>query len=292
MKKQTLLVLLVGVLALVLTGCVGLPDFLSPESDVFSFERLTGSGNVVEETYDVDDFAAVSIESAFVGEVRHGDSWSVVVRADDNILPEVRVQVEDGTLHVGLARRILIDETELSVAITMPEIEAISTDGASSVTLDGFPHLPSLEVNVAGASQLTGVAGADTLQIVADGASTVTLAGGSNRLTLQVQGASVVELSELQATQAGLTLDGASTVTLAGEGEEVTLQASGASIADLENLPVDRATVVLAGSSEAFVTAMESIDLTAEGASELTYGGGATLTSSNLSGASSATERD
>lgn len=245
MNNHRATLLLAAILSILITGCAGIPDLLS-------MERVTGSGNVSEQEYDLSGFTAVSIGSAFAGEVEYGEEYRVVVRVDDNVLPDVQVTVTDNTLQVGLAPRLRVNTSELHVTITMPAIEAITLHGASRIALDGFPHAPTFVADVAGASELTGTIEADDLKI---------------------------------------RQNGASRVTLAGAGETLSVNLSGASVANLIDLTVATADVTLAGASKAEITASDTIDLVAGGASTLTYGGGAPLARSNLSGASTARER-
>lgn len=245
MKKQLALFFGATILAVLISGCVGIPDLLTMES-------VTGSGNVFEQEYDLSGFTAVSIGSAFAGEVEYGEEYRVVVRVDDNVLPDVRVTVTDNTLQVGLAPRMRVNTSELHVTITMPAIEAITLHGASRIALDGFANAPTFVADVAGAGELTGTIDADDIRI---------------------------------------RQNGASRVTLAGEGMSLSVNLAGASVANLVDLTVATADVTLAGASKAEITASGTVDLVAGGASALTYGGGATLARSNLSGASTARER-
>ena len=245
MKKHRAILLSAAILTVLITGCAGIPDLLSMES-------ITGSGNVSEQEYDLSDFTAVSIGSAFAGEVQYGETFLVVVRVDDNVLPDVQVTVTDNTLHVGLAPRLRVNTSELHISVTMPAIEAIALHGASRIALNGFPNAATFAVDVAGAGELTGTIDADDLRIHQNGASRVTLTGA---------------------------------------GEALSVNLSGASVANLIDLEVATADVTLAGASKAEITASDTIDLVAGGASTLSYGGGATLARSNLSGASTARAR-
>lgn len=243
-KRNLAATLMIGVV--ILAGCTFLP-----------INRITGSGNVVDRTYDLADFNAISATSAFNVDVTQGDAFAVSVQVDDNLLDVLNVRVEDGTLHIALQEGIATSNATLQADVTMPTLAEVTQRGATNVTLTGFgtqPETtqPEFAANLDGASVLTGTISADAV--------TLDLSGGSR-------------------------------ATLVGEGDLLAADISGASYANLEGFPVESATLSLQGASDANVTVTGTLNVTASGASEVVYGGGATIGTSSLNGASSVTER-
>lgn len=210
-------------------------------------EAVKGSGNVIQKSFDFTGFSRVDLGSAFVGEIKRGDGWSVVVSADDNIMERISVTMEEQTLRVRTTG-FMINASRLRVDISMPTIEALAVGGASHTTIDGFARVPAFALLLAGASQVKGEISADAL-------------------TVQPSGASKVELR--------------------GAGGTLSISSSGASHASLAGLPVESATVNLSGASHATVNVSRTLDVSASGASHLVYLGDATVASSKMSGGSS-----
>lgn len=243
-RRWVIFAMAMAVLPLV-AGCVALPDLLTAQ-------HVRGSGRIIEQGYELSGFGAVSIGGTFHGEIARGDEWSVMVAADDNVMPHVQVELDGDTLRVGLERNIRYTTTRLHVAITMPSAEKIEASGASQVAFEGFEHMSAFASVVSGASTLTGALNADSIT---------------------------------------LDVSGAGTATLEGAGDELTLVVSGASKANLRDLAVATANIALSGASFADVTVAQTLDAEVNGASELTYGGGGTLVSSQVSGGSRVRER-
>lgn len=219
--------------------------------------RIVGSGTVVDRAYDLADFNSLSATNAFVVEVTQGDAFAVTVHTDDNLLDVLNVRVEDGTLYIALQEGTATSNATLQADVTMPAISGVAQSGATNVTLTGFgtqPETaqPEFAASLDGASVLTGTISADAV--------TLALSGGSR-------------------------------ATLTGEGDLLAADISGASYANLEGFSVESATLSLEGASDANVTVSGTLDVSASGASEVIYGGGATLGTSSLSGASTVTER-
>jgi len=209
-------------------------------------EVVKGSGNVIQKSFDLSGFTRVEIGSAFIGDVKQGDDWSVVVSADDNIMERISITVEERTLRVRLYG-FRLNATRLRVDVTMPAIEALAVGGASRVTIGGFARQPAFAALLTGASQLSGELSADALTVHPSGASKV---------------------------------------TLRGSGDLLSVSASGASHANLGELAVESADVKLSGASHATIHVSRTIDVSASGASHLNYSGNATVATSRLSGGS------
>lgn len=241
LKNRVVFSVLLLLFALVLGGCTLMP-----------INRIAGSGNVTERSYNVADFNGLRIASSFNVDVTHGNEFAVTVSADDNLLDFVEVKVDDGTLAIGLKEGTATSNATLNAAVTMPAIASLDQSGASRVTLTGFGAQPDFAASLGGASLLHGEVSADAV--------TLTLSGGSR-------------------------------LTLVGEGGVLAADISGASYIDLNDFAVATATLALTGASDADVTVSGRLDVSASGASEVTYGGGATLGTSSLSGASTVTQR-
>jgi hypothetical protein len=88
-----------------------------------------------------------------------------------------------------------------------------------------------------------------------------------------------------------LDASGASDVKVRGTTQTFEVDVSGASEVDARELQAETVKVDASGASEVHVTATKSLDVEASGASEITYGGGATDVKKDTSGASEVVER-
>lgn len=245
MPKGFARALLLGSIMLLLAGCSDIGHLFVPEV-------VRGSGVVVEKQFEVGEFTKVSIASRFTAEIRHGGEYSVLVRADDNMIEDARVSVRGDTLEVSMTRKNRVSYTEQHVIVTMPAIEQLTASGVSNVELGAFPPAQSLVIDVNSVSQVRGEAYADDMRV---------------KLTTQ------------------------SKIALSGAGESLTLSVDSLGSADLAELPVATADITLSNGSSADVTASQTINLKASNNSRLTYGGGATLGNLELDASSTVAER-
>jgi hypothetical protein len=154
---------------------------------VFSFSFLTlltgcrfsGSGNVVEHAENVRGFSKIEVTEGFTVDVNQSDTFSIVVRIDDNLVEHLRFVKKGDTLKVGMApfgsyRNI----TSLYADIAMPELTSLILTEGSNVTASGS----AAEISVKATNGST----ADLSTFLAVNAAVK--AFGGSEVTVQVSG--------------------------------------------------------------------------------------------------------
>jgi hypothetical protein len=243
--KGKLYILGFGVVSVaLLAGCTLVEEISSRVTSI------TGSGNVVTKEENITGFDKVEVSNAFKVDIRQGETFSVVVHVDDNLVQYLEVVKRGSTLKIGLkpGRTYNIRKATMEADVTMPELTGLELSGASHGSITGFTSMEALDVDSSGASFLRG---------------------------------------DIEADDVRFDLSGASQVTLSGSAGDVTIDASGASTADLTDFAVDDADVEVSGASKVTLNASGRLDVDASGASHVYYLGNPTLGKIDTSGASS-----
>ena len=200
-----------------------------PELPSISQVSLTGSGNVVTQEEAISDFDKVEISHSFEVDIKQGESFSVIIRVDDNLVEQLQVEKFGSTLKIGLEPAVsIVSNATLEAEITMPELTGVDMSGASNATISGFKSTKNLTVDLSGASSLVGDIGAGDISIDLSGSSNTNLTGSGGNLTLDASGSSDVDLSDFPVADAEIDASGASTVTVNASGR-LDVEASGAS---------------------------------------------------------------
>jgi hypothetical protein len=243
-KKIVFLTLMV--LVPLVSACCGIPD-VSDLIPAFG-EEIEGSGDVVTREFDLTGFDKVDVSHAFAVDIRQGESFSVMVGIDDNLVEYLRVEKQGSTLKIGLQPGRNYLNTHATAEVTMPELTGLDLSGASRGTTSGFKSSRDLNVDSSGASRLSG---------------------------------------DIECGDARFDVSGASRVNLTGSAEDLVIDASGASTVDLSGFPVAEANVEASGASDVTVNASDRLDVNASGASNVRYLGSPTLGTIDSSGGSS-----
>ena len=208
-------------LAFLLTGC---------QISTAGLANLVGSGNIVTKERDVsEDFHKVRIGSALDAVIVHGETPSISITADDNVIDKIETYVaSNGALVVRRARGInLQTKSAIKLRIVTPKCDSVDVSGASVVSLKEFDQ-QELRTRVSGASKLTVASQIDHLELQVSGASKVYADHHeSTTVDVQVSGASQVTVSAADTIEG--TMSGASSLAYSGDPEQVAIRTTGAS---------------------------------------------------------------
>jgi hypothetical protein len=221
-------------------------------NDLWFPTLVIGSGNMVTKEFSLTDFQSVAVGNAFQTEITQAENFSVSITADDNLFDYIQVEKFGQQLKIRFDHTHGFGHGTLKAKITMPTLEALHVSGASQVYLSGFKLSKPIDIEVSGASTLDGSLVADRVNMLASGASRINLKGTAT---------------------------------------ELNLKADGASRTNLDDLIVDTASVHFSGASNGSIAAKNKLDYDLSGASNLTYLGRPTISTSRTSGASSIHQR-
>jgi len=171
---------------------------------------LTGSGNVVTQEEAITGFDRLDVSEGFQVNVSHGDTFSVIIRVDDNLVEHLRVVKQGSTLKIGLEQTRSYSEATLQAEITMPELVGLEVSGGSRVTASGSGEDISIDasggsgvdlasftvvnanVDASGGSQVT-VNVSGTLNVDASGGSQVSYSGNPTLGEIDISGGAQVQ---------------------------------------------------------------------------------------------------
>jgi hypothetical protein len=266
MKKYGRLLLITSILllgTLFITGCRAV---LVPADEEIE------SGELDTRQYDYDEFTRIDISSSFSYEIRKADSWSVEITAGSNLFEYISVTVSGQELDVDMnTPGVSIwkggSYTTPKVIITMPELAALDSSGATDGTVIGFSSDHDLDISLSGASEVE-------LSDMTAGQAFLDLSGAS-----KVTGSIQVDNIEIDVSSASqLHLDG-----LAGD---VILDARGASRADLADFIANNVDAILRDASSGTVNLDGKLNARLSGASTLEYIGEPVIGELDVTGAS------
>lgn len=223
-------------LALVVSGCAA----------------VTGSGTLVTTRVDKTGFTQVRASDSWKVKLVRGDSYSVKVTTDDNIVDRLDVTVDDNVLVLRLKPCVYLRNPTLRATVVMPRLDGLDLADASDASVTGFSSRSPFTVSLHDSSTaVLNALGAGTLDARAADASSIS---GSIRVD-----------------EGSLRLSDSSDAKLSGSARVLVLQASDGSAADLRDLRTGNATATLADGSNATVAADGTLDAHLSDGSDLRY---------------------
>ncbi|MFC1913518.1 head GIN domain-containing protein [Chloroflexota bacterium] len=198
MKKIFAAVMVALILASgLITGCAGV--------------KVQGSGNLINETFNISDFTGIKVENGFQVEVTESDSFNVVVIVDDNVLEHIDVKKSGDTLIIKPKGNRSFRSVTLSAKVTMPDIDKIELSGGAKVDINDFDSSNNLIIKLSGGSHLNGSVTAGNVNLSLSGGSHVTLSGSAVNIVIENgSGGSHFNLLDYSVSNADINLIGGS----------------------------------------------------------------------------------
>jgi hypothetical protein len=170
---------------------------------VWYFTRVQGSGIAKTETREVHGVSAISFTGVGRVVVEQGTTESLTVTADDNILPLLETQVNDGTLVIGVKSNNIFNtgfnpRTPIEFKVVVKELTRIALIGAGDANVRKL-KTDKLDVSITGVGNLTISGSTDHLNVTLSGTGTFQgedFAAKSANVTCSGTGNAVVKVSE------------------------------------------------------------------------------------------------
>jgi hypothetical protein len=176
------------------------------------FTSAQGSGIAKTETREVHGFSAISFTGAGRLIVEQGPTESLTVTADDDVVPLLETEVNDGTLVIGVKRHNIFNfgfrtRTPIEFKVVVKDLTRVALTGAGDADLIEL-ETKKLDVTMTGVGSLTAGGSADHLTVTLSGSGSFQgedFATKTATVTCSGVGNAVVNVSEkLDASVSGV----------------------------------------------------------------------------------------
>lgn len=164
---------LIIIVSLFLSGC--------------SAPTVKGSGNAIEESRDINYVSKVEINGNFKVDIVCGETNSLKIEAEDNILPFIETKVEDEKITIKTKEKIT-NLREIRITLTIHTLEELESEGKSTISVKSI--------------------NSDELDIEMDGEGEIVLEGKADDLDISIDGDGKLFAKDLQSKNAYVTLYG------------------------------------------------------------------------------------
>ena len=170
--------------------------------------RIFGSGNPTSELRDVASFTKVSSEGVFEVNIVQGETQSVEVTADDNVMRQVKTKVTNNELRLYLDGDRFNDISVIA-NITVPQLNGLNNSGIGNINAQN--------INVAG-----------NMDIVNSGTAKITISGRAESLTVFNEGSGSFRGFDFMVNDATANNSGSGSIELfCNENLDATISGSG-----------------------------------------------------------------
>lgn len=171
-------------------------------------DRVTGSGKLVTAVRTVPHFSSVAMTAAGDIEITSGETQSVSVRIDDNLLQYLKTEVSDGELRIEIDNSINPQDYDLTVEITMTDLQSLTLTGAGTIVGKSMFVGDSVSVTMTGVGTIVLNVECDKLVTILTGVGTVSLSGSAGELDVTNSGVGNLAAFGLESDRAKIVTTG------------------------------------------------------------------------------------
>jgi hypothetical protein len=176
-----------------------------------------GSGNVVTQTREVSDFDAIEVSYPAQVLIKQGSAESLKIEAEDNLLPNLKTQVRNGTLEIFYRRengKHVNPTRAVKITIVVKDLANVDFTSAGELTIEKL-NTDSLDVSLSGAGNLNldGVK-LKGLGVSLSGAGSMAASGAADDLNLNISGFGDYKGADLHSKVANVNISGAGSATV------------------------------------------------------------------------------
>jgi len=171
-----------SVLVLLIISC-------KENSTISSPELIVGSGQLVTEVRSLNNFYSVELSTVGKVNVTYGTVQKVSVTVNDNILEFIRTIVSNGKLIIDVEPGKRFSNFNLTVDLTVTDLEELSNSGAGSINGKNKFKVDSVRLDLNGAGEINLKLEADRLNSSLSGAGNIVLSGKVSTHQIEHSGA-------------------------------------------------------------------------------------------------------
>ncbi len=171
-------------------------------------QKVTGEGPIVEKEISVSDFTGVSL--GFAGDIylTQGAGYKVVVKAQENIIDNIKRDVKSGVWHVGFDKNVK-NSKGVKVYVTMPTLDYAAVGGSGNIITESrFTGLGDLKAAVSGSGNIKLDVDANEIRGGISGSGRVALKGQATRLDMDISGSGDIDAADLRTETCDIAISG------------------------------------------------------------------------------------
>lgn len=175
---------------------------------------VKGSGEIRTEERDVSNFKKVNLSGVGSLIITQGEKESLVIEADDNIIPLIEAEVIGDELNIGFKRGYnFIPASTLKFYLTAKDLDEITMSGAGNIYCNEF-STGELEFEISGAGNIDFKINAESIVIISSGAGDITLEGSAGTQKITLSGAGKYNGAGLESKKCEISVSGAGSATV------------------------------------------------------------------------------
>lgn len=167
--------------------------------NIFTREWINGNGNIRTEKRNTGNFSSVLASGSIDVEIKSGQTYSVSVEDDDNVLPYIVTEVDGEKLNIHYKEGTSIQNDHVKVYVTAPSIDKLDISGSGNITsMDTIKNQQEIKLNVSGSGDIKAIVDAPSVRASINGSGNISLSGRTRDFSCSSSGSGDLDCGSLQ----------------------------------------------------------------------------------------------
>lgn len=221
----------------------------------FTTNSVIGSGEIVTQTMDVSGFQRVTLEGFGDVFIEQGQTESLSVETDENILPLLDIHVRGSELILGTKNGVDVNPSKsITYKLTVQDLDDIALAGS------GTFHVGSLKSGNFGVS-VTGSGDVEISSLAAD------------KLSIELNGSGNILIEDVNVKTVDTSLQGSGDIKLEGKADTQKVRVGGSGNYLAGDLQTSATEVSIPGSADVTVWVEDELNIKVNGSGNIRYYG-------------------
>jgi hypothetical protein len=180
------------------------------------WETIKGNGQIKKETRGVRAYTSLLSKGSMNVQIAYGNSNNVVVEADENLLPYIETNVEDGKLIIKAKKNVNLKSTsKMVVSVSMTKINSLQLSGSGNINGEGaFSNPGKTDIGISGSGNIKlSFDSFGDLDLSLSGSGNMDLKStATNNISAAVSGSGNIECSDIRSNDVEAKISGSGNI--------------------------------------------------------------------------------
>lgn len=180
------------------------------------WKTIKGNGEIKKETREISAYTSLFSGGAIDIQIAYGNSNSVTLEADENLLPYIETSVENGRLSIKAKKNVNLQHRSKIIAhVSMTKITSLQVSGSSNIRGDGaFSNDGKTDISISGSGNIyLGFDSFKELRLSTSGSGNINLKRGSvNTIDAKVSGSGNIDCQNIISNDVNAAISGSGNV--------------------------------------------------------------------------------
>jgi Putative auto-transporter adhesin, head GIN domain len=180
------------------------------------WETIKGNGQIKKETTEVSNYTSLASMGSMDVQIAYGNSNSVIVEGDENLLPYIETSVENGKLTIRSKKNVNLKSTsKIIVRVSMTKINSLQLSGSGNINGSGaFTSDGKTDIGVSGSGNLKlDFDSFKDLDLSVSGSGNIDLKSSeTNSISAKVSGSGNIDCSSISSKDVDAKLSGSGNI--------------------------------------------------------------------------------